>query len=78
MADERQPTQAMPTEEEREHKPRPTQPTRPHDKIRPKEDDGEFGGFMGHGGQTNMGYEGQPKEDRDGEGDNPNAAADPD
>lgn len=78
MTDERKPTQAMPTDDQREEKPRPTQPTRAHDKIPPKKsDDDDFGGFMGHGGQTDMGYEGTGQSEEDDEGDNPNAAADP-
>jgi hypothetical protein len=75
MADERQPEQAMPQKGERDGKPRPTQPTKGHPRKLPKKDDDGFGGFMGHGGQSDVTYEG-PEED--GEGENPNAAAEPD
>jgi len=75
MADEREPTQAMPRRSERNEKPRPTQPTEDHPRKEPKEDDEGFGGFMGHGGQTDIAYKG-PEED--GEGENPNAAAEKD
>jgi hypothetical protein len=74
MADEREPTQAMPSGDEREEKPRPTQPTASHPKKPPEEDEEGFGGFMGHGGQSDIDYEGP--EEKDGE--NPNAAADTD
>jgi hypothetical protein len=74
MANEREPTQAMPSGEEKEKRPRPTQPTSGHPRKPPKDegDDG-FGGFMGHGGQSDITYEGP--EDEDGE--TPNAAAKP-
>ncbi len=76
MADEREPTEAMPTAKEDEKKPRPTQPTGEKPKRSPKKQDEDFGGHMGTGGQSIMGYEGPEQADEDG--DNPNAAADPD
>lgn len=76
MSDERKPTQAMPSDSGSETEPRPTQPTAGHPRRRPKVDDEGFGGVMGHGGQTDFAYEG-PTED-DGDGENPDAAADTD
>lgn len=71
MANDREPTQAMPSGEDKDKKPRPTQPTDEHPRTLPKSDDEGFGGFMGHGGQANITDESVPDED---EG-NPNAAA---
>lgn len=77
MADEREPEQAMPRERDSGEEPRPTQPIKKTTRKQPKEDDEGFGGFMGHGGQSDIDYEG-PKPDDNGEGENPNSAADTD
>jgi hypothetical protein len=71
MAEKTEPTQAMPDKDTAEQ-PRPTQPTDEHRKRRPLVDDEGFGGFMGHGGQTDI-----TDETEEG-GDNPNATAQPD
>lgn len=79
MADEREPTQAMPSSDVRDQKPRPTQPTGEKKEPSPERDDEDFGGHMGTGGQSIIGYEGPEQSDSDDKaGDNPNAAADPD
>jgi hypothetical protein len=69
MTDNTQPTQAMPDETAPNDPPRPTQPTDKHRKSEPLKDDEGFGGFMGHGGQTDISDE---TEEDDG---NPNATA---
>jgi len=68
MADKTEPTQAMPDEQPPEP-PTPTQPTDRHRQAEPLTDDEGFGGFMGHGGQTDISDE---TEEDDG---NPNATA---
>jgi hypothetical protein len=73
MADQREPTQAMPNEEQRREQPPPTQPTDERVKHTPKSDDEGFGGFMGHGGQSDI-----TDETIDGDEGNPNAAAESD
>lgn len=72
MADESEPTQAMSDENAPRDPPRPTRPLDKHRQHAPLVDDEGFGGFMGHGGQTDI-----ADETEDGEG-NPNAAAQPD
>ena len=69
MADKTVPTQAMPDETTAKGWPRPTQPTDKRRKHQPLADDDGFGGFMGHGGQTDI--EDQAPKD----GGNPNATA---
>lgn len=71
MAEKTEPTQAMPDKATPES-PRPTQPADAHRKHRPLVDDEGLGGFMGHGGQTDI-----TDETEEG-GDNPNATAQPD
>jgi hypothetical protein len=68
MSDKTQPTQAMP-DETTPDSPRPTQPTDAKHKREPLSDDEGFGGFMGHGGQSDISDE---TEDEDA---NPNATA---
>jgi hypothetical protein len=68
MADKKEPTQAMPSTETAEP-PRPTQPIDKHRKPEPLIDDEGFGGFMGHGGQTDI------SDQAADEGENPNATA---
>lgn len=74
MAEEREPTQAMPKGDAAGKEPRPTQPTDEHPRTPPKVDDEGFGGFMGHGGQSDITDESTEEE----EGNNPNATAKPD
>ena len=68
MADKKQPTQAMPSGEKPDP-PRATQPTDKHRKHEPLIDDEGFGGFMGHGGQSDI------SDQTEDDGENPNATA---
>jgi hypothetical protein len=68
MSDSKQTTQAMPDDGERKA-PRATQPTDKHRQPEPVVDDEGFGGFMGHGGQTDIG------DQTEDDGGNPNATA---
>jgi hypothetical protein len=69
MNDSKQPTQAMP-DDDAAKAPQPTQPTDKHRKPEPLSDDDEgFGGFMGHGGQTDI------SDETEEAGGNPNATA---
>lgn len=68
MSDNKEPTQAMPDGKATEP-PRPTQPTDAKHKHDPLIDDEGFGGFMGHGGQTDI------TDETEEDGGNPNAAA---
>jgi hypothetical protein len=54
MSDKSEPTQAMPDGSTPSDPPRPTQPTDERRKPAPLSDDEGFGGFMGHGGQTDI------------------------
>lgn len=74
MAKQREPTQAMPPAGEQKAGPSATQPTEDPPRKTSKAKGEGFGGFMGHGGQSDITHEG-PEED--GEGDNPNAVAKP-
>jgi hypothetical protein len=69
MADEKEPTQAMPDERTPSDTPRPTQPIDKHRQHAPLIDDEGFGGFMGHGGQTDI------TDETEEDGGNPNATA---
>ena len=69
MTHKNEPTQAMPDEDTPGDPPKPTQPIDKHRKQTPLIDDEGFGGFMGHGGQTDI-----TDETDDDEG-NPNATA---
>ena len=68
MSDNKQPTQAMP-DDDAPKAPQPTQPTDKHRKPEPLSDDEGFGGFMGHGGQTDI------SDETEEVGGNPNATA---
>ena len=68
MADKTEPTQAMPDERTPEP-PKPTQPIDRKRKAEPLTDDEGFGGFMGHGGQTDI------SDETEEDGANPNATA---
>jgi hypothetical protein len=69
MTDETVPTQAMPEHGTANDKPRPTQPTDKRRAPKPLAEDEGFGGFMGHGGQTDI-VDQTPKDSG-----NPNATA---
>ena len=69
MADNSEPTQPMPGEDTPRDPPKPTQPTDKRRKPPPLIDDEGFGGFMGHGGQTDITDETEDEEA------NPNATA---
>jgi hypothetical protein len=68
MSDEKEPTQAMP-DGKTPGQPGPTQPTDRKHKHKPLTDDEGFGGFMGHGGQTDI------TDETEEDGGNPNATA---
>lgn len=68
MSDEKEPTQAMP-EGKAAQTPRPAQPTGDKPRPRPLTDDEGFGGFMGHGGQSDI------SDETEEDGGNPNATA---
>lgn len=72
MANETVPTQAMPDDSASADKLQPTQPLDKGRKPEPKVDDEGFGGFMGHGGQTDI------TDETEDDGGNPNATAQPD
>ena len=71
MSDDKKPTQAMPKDK---IPPKPTQPTGEKPRAEPLTEDEGFGGFMGHGGQSDITDESIEEE----EGNNPNATAKPD
>jgi hypothetical protein len=68
MTEKAEPTQAMPDERTPEP-PEPTQPTDHKRKPEPLSDDEGFGGFTGHGGQTDI------SDETEDDGANPNATA---
>jgi hypothetical protein len=69
MAGKTEPTQAMPDKNGPADTPRPTQPTGEKPKPKPLTDDEGFGGFMGHGGQTDI------SDETEEAGGNPNSTA---
>lgn len=66
MSDDKKPTQAMPKDK---IPPKPTQPTGEKPRAEPLTEDEGFGGFMGHGGQTDI------TDETEEDGANPNATA---
>jgi hypothetical protein len=66
MSDDKKPTQAMPKDK---ILPKPTQPTGEKPRAQPLSEDEGFGGFMGHGGQTDI------TDETEEDGANPNATA---
>jgi hypothetical protein len=66
MSDDKKPTQAMPKDK---IPPKPTQPTGEKPRAQPLSEDEGFGGFMGHGGQTDI------TDETEEDGANPNATA---